>query len=82
MKMMHCIPQHEILCVKTAFESCSKTKIEIKLFIQSAFATGSRLMGTICIHLMIYFLECTNHQNQWKNDVILNGSLSKPYSQE
>ncbi len=35
-----------------------KRKIEIKLFIQSAFASGSRLMGIIHIHLMIYFLEC------------------------
>ncbi len=26
--------------------------------IQSAFASGSRLMGIIHIHLMIYFLEC------------------------
>ncbi len=30
----------------------------IKLSIQSDFANGSRLMGIIRMHLMIYFLEC------------------------
>ena len=35
-----------------------KRKIEIKLFIQSDFASGRRLMGIIRIRLMIYFLEC------------------------
>ncbi len=35
-----------------------KWKIEIKLSIQSAFASGSRLMGIIGIRLMTYFLEC------------------------
>ncbi len=40
-----------------------KRKIEIKLFNQCAFASGSRLMGIIRIHLMIYFLECTSSQD-------------------
>ncbi len=34
--------------------------LEIKLSIQSDFASGSRLMGIIRIHLMIYFLECSS----------------------
>ena len=33
-------------------------KIEIKLSIRRAFASSTHLMGIICIHLMIYFLEC------------------------
>ena len=45
-----------------------KRKIEITLFIQSAFASGSRLMGIICIHLMIYFLECIRYIPKWQND--------------
>ncbi len=36
--------------------------IEIKRFIQSAFASGSRLMGISRIHLIIYFLECIFRQ--------------------
>ena len=44
---------------KSNITSDWKGKIEIKLFIQIAFANASRLMGIICIHLMIYFLGCT-----------------------
>ncbi len=44
---------------KSNITSDWKRKIEIKLFIQSAFAGGSHLTGIIRIHLMIYFLECT-----------------------
>ncbi len=33
--------------------------IEIKLSTQSAFTSGSYLMGIIHIHLVIYFLECS-----------------------
>ena len=47
---------------KSNITSDWKRKIEIKLFIQSAFASGSRLMGIIRIHLMIYFLECTQSE--------------------
>ena len=32
---------------------------DLKLSIQSDFASGSRLMGIFRIYLMIYFLECT-----------------------
>ncbi len=44
---------------KSNITSDWKRKIEIKLFIQIANASGSCLMGIICIHVMIYFLECT-----------------------
>ncbi len=43
---------------KSNITSDWKRKIEIKLFIQSDFASGSHSMGIIRIHLMIYFLEC------------------------
>ncbi len=36
--------------------------VEIKLSIQSNFASGSRLMGIIRIHLMIYFLHSQKKQ--------------------
>ncbi len=42
---------------KSNITSDWKRKIEIKLFIQSAFTSWCRLMGIIRIHLMIYFLE-------------------------
>ncbi len=48
----------EHLFSKSNITSDWKRKIEIKLFIQSAFASGSHLMGITYIHLMIYFLEC------------------------
>ncbi len=49
---------------KSNITSDWKRKIEIKLFIQSAFADGSRLMGIICIHLMNYFLECGHDESK------------------
>ena len=50
---------------KSNITSELKRKIEIKLFIQSDFASGSRLMGIICIHLMIHFLECMMAYGKW-----------------
>ncbi len=41
---------------KSNITSDWKRKIEIKLFIQSIFASGSHLMGIIRFHLMIDFL--------------------------
>ncbi len=58
-KIKSALSIHKQFFSKSNITSDLKRKIEIKLFIQSAFASGSRLMGIIHIHLIIYLLECT-----------------------
>ncbi len=60
--------------LKSSITSDLKRKIVIKLFIQSAFASGSRLMGITRIHLMACFLhvheECMLFRLSYQGNLI------------